>query len=137
MCFLQLLPVAWSCQKLMTVYLFSDVPTSLKSYDYIVTFLDHWSKRAHWIPCTGMTDTTEHAHYLFDAKIQLHVNPREIISDRGVHITLHIWAELSNRLPNILLLSRAFHPQTERLSVISNKQVTWYLRLFITYHQDL
>jgi hypothetical protein len=46
------------------------------------------------------------------------------------------WAEVSKRFQTKLLMSTAFHPQTDGLSEISNKQVTRYLQAFTTHHHD-
>jgi hypothetical protein len=68
--------------------------------------------------------------------MQLHHVPQEIVHDRDTHFTSDFWMEVNNRLLTKLLMSTAFHPQTDGLSEISNKQVTQYLQAFATHHQD-
>jgi hypothetical protein len=64
-----------------------DVPTSLKENNCIVTIVDHFSKRAHWMPCTQTINAAEFAlQYLKDI-IRLHGVPREIVSDRDARFT--------------------------------------------------
>jgi hypothetical protein len=39
----------------------TDVLTSFRGNDCIVIFVDHFSKRIHWMPCTKTIDPTEFA----------------------------------------------------------------------------
>jgi hypothetical protein len=87
------------------------------------------------MPCTKTIHAVEFAQLFFEAIIQLHGVPREIVSDRDAHFTSDFWAEVSKRLQTKLLMSTALHPQTDGLSEISNKQVTQYLHAFTTQHQ--
>jgi len=88
------------------------------------------------MPCTKTIDAAEFAHVFLEAIIRLHGVPREIVSDRDTRFTSDFWAEVSKRLQTKLLMSMAFHPQTDGLSEISNMQVTRYLQAFTTHHQD-
>jgi hypothetical protein len=53
----------------MGVDFITDMPTSLKGNDCIVTFVDHFSKNAHWMPCAKTIDTVEFAQLCFEAII--------------------------------------------------------------------
>jgi len=55
------LPVARGCWELVGVDFITDVPTSLRGNDCIVTFVDHFSNRAHWMHCTKTIDAAEFA----------------------------------------------------------------------------
>ena len=130
------LPVARGRWERVGVDFITDVPTSSRGNDCIVTFVDHFSKRAHWMPCAKTIDAAEFAQLYLEAIIRLHGVPREIVSDRDARFTSDFWTEVNKKLQTKLLMSTAFHPQTDGLSEISNKQVTWYLQAFATHHQD-
>jgi hypothetical protein len=130
------LPVARGCWERVGVDFITDVTTSFRGNNCIVTFVDHFSKRVPWMPCTKTIDAAEFAQLFLEAIIQLHGVPREIVSNRDMCFTSDFWAEVSKRLQTKLLMSMVFHPQTDGLSEISNKQVTRYLQAFTTHHQD-
>jgi transposase InsO family protein len=130
------LPVARGCWERVGVDFITDVTTSFRGNNCIVTFVDHFSKRVTWMPCTKTIDAAEFAQLFLEAIIQLHGVPREIVSNRDTCFTSDFWAEVSKRLQTKLLMSMVFHPQTDGLSEISNKQVTRYLQAFTTHHQD-
>jgi len=50
------LPVAQGRWERVGVDSITDVPTSLRGNDCIVTFVDHDSKQAHWMPYTKTID---------------------------------------------------------------------------------
>jgi len=58
------------------------------------------------------------------------------VSGRDMRFRSDFWAEVSKRLQTTLLMSMAFHPQTDGLADISNKLVTQYLQAITTRHQD-
>jgi hypothetical protein len=113
----------------------TDVPMSARGNNCIITFVDHFSQQAHWIPCTKTIDAAGFAQLFLEAILQIHGVPREIVSDRDACFTSDIWTEVSKRLQTKLLMSTAFHPQTDGLSEISNTQVMRYLQAFATHHQ--
>jgi len=81
------LPVAQGRWERVGVDSITDVPTSLGGNNCIVTFVDHVSKQAHWMPCTKTIDAAEFAQLFLEAIIQLHGVPREIVSDRDTRFT--------------------------------------------------
>jgi hypothetical protein len=88
------------------------------------------------MPCTTTIEATGFAQLFLEGIIQLQGVPRKIVSDRDVDFTSDFWTEVIKRLQTKLLMSTAFHPQTDGLSEISNKQVTRYLQAFATHHQE-
>lgn len=130
------LPTAWGRWEQIGVDYISDLPTSLRGNDSIVTFLDHFSKQAHWIPCTETIDSTEFAQAFLLAIIGLHGAPQEIVKECNTCFTSDCCTELSKRLQTKLLISTWFHPQTDGPSEILYKLVTHYPWAFTNYHQD-
>jgi hypothetical protein len=70
-----------------------------------------------------------------DDIVRLHGVPQEVVSDRDVRFTADYWREVARILQTKLLMSTAFHPETDGLSENSNKTVVRYLRGFATHDQ--
>jgi len=89
------LPVVQGRWKCVGAHFITDVPISLRENDRIVTFVDHFCKWAHWIPCTKTIDAVEFAQLFLEAIIWLHGVPRYIGSYRDAHSTLDFWVDVS------------------------------------------
>jgi hypothetical protein len=62
--------------------------------------------------------------------------PQTIVSDRGPQFISQFWAEFTRILGVKLLLSTAFHPQTDGQTEIMNQYIDQRLRPFVNYYQD-
>jgi transposase InsO family protein len=67
--------------------------------------------------------------------VRLHGVPKEVVSDRDVCFTADYWREVARILQTKLLMSMAFHPQTDSSSENLNKTVVRYLGGFATHDQ--
>jgi hypothetical protein len=70
-----------------------------------------------------------------DDIVRLHEVPQEVVSDHDVRFTADYWREVARILQPKLLMSTAFHPDTDGLSENSNMTVVRYLRGFATRNQ--
>jgi len=61
--------------------------------------------------------------------------PQEVVLDCDVRFTADYWREVATILQMMLLMSTAFHPETDGLSENSNKTVVCYLHGFATHDQ--
>ncbi|WVZ76339.1 hypothetical protein U9M48_024322 [Paspalum notatum var. saurae] len=68
------------------------------------------------------------ASAFFDSIVCLHGLPYSIVSDRDPVLTSNFWAELLHLSSVKLLLSSAFHPQTDGQSEVTNRTIVMYLR---------
>jgi len=68
-----------------------------------------------------------------DNLFRLHRVPQEVVSDRDVCFTAYYWRDVSRILQTKLLMSTAFHPETDGLSENSNKMGVRFLRGFATH----
>ena len=110
--------------------------TKSGKYDAILTVVDCFSKRTHFIPCNGTADATETAQLLRNHVIKLHGYPQCIISDRGSVFTSNIWRELFKSLKARQNLSSSYHPQTDGMSEKQNDIIECCIRAFTNYQQD-
>jgi hypothetical protein len=94
----------------------------------ILTVVDRFSKMAHFIPLSHSYSATSVAKAFFDGTVRLHGLPCSIVSDRDPFFTSRFWAELFQLTRVKLLLSSAFHPQTDGQSEVTNRIIALYLR---------
>ena len=93
------------------------------------------TKRAHWRACKKPLDAPAFACIFIDDIVRLHGVPEEVVLDHDVHFTADYWREVARILQTKLLMSTAFHPETDGLSENSNKTVVRYLHGFATHDQ--
>jgi len=132
---LQPLPVAEGRWERNGIDFITDLLVSGSGHDCIVTFVDHMTKRAHWRACRKTIDALAFARIFIDDIVRLHGVPQEVVSDCDVRFTADYWREVARILQTKLLMSMAFHPETDGLSENSNKTVVRYLSGFATHDQ--
>jgi hypothetical protein len=100
----------------------------------ILTVVDRFLKFAHFIPLSHPYSASSIACAFFTDIVQLHGFPTSIISDRDPVFTSTFWAELFRLAGVKLLLSSAFHLQTDGHSEVTNRTITMYLRCLAGDH---
>ena len=83
-------------------------------------FVDKLTKLAHFVPSTTSATAVDVAHQFFDNIFKLHGLPTSIISDRDTRFTSRFWQELHKLLDVKLVLSTAYHPQTDGQTEVMN-----------------
>jgi hypothetical protein len=92
--------------------------------------VDRLSKYAHFIPLSHPYTACFVDKLFFDHIFKLHGLPNSIVSDRDPMFTSHFWKELFRATGIDLLMSSAYHPQTDGQTEIMNKGLEGYLRSF-------
>lgn len=84
--------------------------------DYIWVVVDRMTSMVHLIPIRTMGTAADLALVYLREVVRLHGLPESIVSDRDSKFTSKFWKELHRLLGAKLLMSTAFHPQTDGLS---------------------
>ena len=95
-------------------YISMDFITNLleiNGYDAIITFVDLFTKQAHFIPCTMKISAEQLAKIYLKNFYRLHRLSRSIICDRDPRLTSIFWKSLFSQLQNKSNTSSAYHPQ--------------------------
>jgi transposase InsO family protein len=107
-----------------------------RGFDSILTVVDRFTKRAHFIPCNESINAEGTADLFLQHVWKLHGTPLHTVSDRGTQFNNRFLHRLYERLGISPALSSAYHPQTDGQAERANQGVEQYLRLFSGFRQD-
>ena len=82
-------------------------------YSSILVVVDKFSKYAHFVPLSHSYTAIQVALLYITQIYKLHGLPKALISDRDKIFTSQVWKELFKLLKVELLMSSAYHPQTD------------------------
>ena len=110
------------------------LPLSLE-YDYMMVVVCRLTSQCHLCP-TKTTATAARVAYMFYRDIvRLHGIPKTIVSDRDVKFIAKFWRELHRLCGTKLLMSSAYHPQTDGASENMVKNASQVLRTYVSNDQ--
>jgi hypothetical protein len=102
-----------------------------QEFDYLWVVVCRLTGMTHLIPCTTKTKASELAYMFLKDIVRLHGVPASIVSDRDSKFNSKFWRELHQLMGTKLLMSTAFHPQTDGLTERVNRSVSQILRAMI------
>jgi hypothetical protein len=104
-------------------------------YDYLLIVICHLTSLVHLIPTTTSTKATEIAWLFLKDIIQLHGLPETIVLDHDPKFVSKFWRKLHHLMGVKLLMSTAYHPQTDVMGKRAIRGVTQVLRGVVTHDQ--
>jgi hypothetical protein len=106
-------------------------------YDSIATFVDTFTKQAHFVPCSSKINAEDFSRLYFNNAFKYHGLYRCIISDRDPLFTSTFWKDLMRQLRTKLNMSSAYHPQTDGQTERTHRTIKQILRGFVhNQHND-
>ena len=84
-----------------------------QGHNFLLVVIDRFTSMVHLIP-TKTTVTAREVTWLYMKEVvRLHGLPESLVSDRDSKFTSIFWKELHRLMGTKLLMSTAFHPQTD------------------------
>jgi hypothetical protein len=117
--------------------LITQLPRSKLGNDAIVVFVDKLTKMVHYIPTTTNVTAPKLAKIVLKDVCRIHGIPESILSDRDPRFTANFWRSLWDQLGTKLVMSTAYHPQTDGQTERANRTLEEMLRSYVNInHSD-
>jgi len=100
-------------------------------FDSVYIVVCTLSKMCHIIPTTKNVTAQQVARLYYDNIYRLHGLPKAIISDRDAKFTGDFWSTMQRLFGTDLLMSTAYHPQTDGQTERTNRTVLQSLRNYV------
>ena len=115
--------------------LITQLPRTQAGNDAIVVFVDKLTKMVHYAATTTTIDAPGLATLFFQHVVRHHGLPSTIVSDRDTRFTSNFWRCLFKQMGTTLMMSTAFHPQTDGQTERANRTLEEMLRSFVAFDQ--
>jgi hypothetical protein len=102
-----------------------------EGYNYLWVVICRMSSMVHLIPVNTRTTASQLSTIYIREVIRLHGLPSSIVSDRDLKFTSKWWRELHRVMGTRLLMSTAFHPQTDGATERANRSIGQMFRALI------
>ncbi|KEP46697.1 putative Ty3/Gypsy polyprotein/retrotransposon [Rhizoctonia solani 123E] len=103
--------------------------------DYLLVVICRLTSMVHLIPTHVKVTASETAGLFLQHVVRLHGLPDTIVSDRDSKFTATLWQELHRLIGIKLLMSTAFHPQTDGATERANRTIAQILRALVESNQ--
>lgn len=124
------LPIPIGAWQTVSLDFIEGLPKSSR-FDSILVVVDKFSKYAHFVPLSHPYTAFQIALVYMTHIYKLRGLPKALISDRDKIFTSQVWKELFKLLKVDLLMSSAYHPQTDDQTERVNQCLETYLRCFV------
>jgi hypothetical protein len=102
-----------------------------EGFNYLMVVICRLTSMVHLIPTHTSVKASEVANLYYRNVWRLHGLPSSIISDRDSKFTSAFWRELNSAVGTKLLMSTAYHPQTDGATERANRTISQILRSII------
>lgn len=107
-----------------------------QGFDYLWVVMCRLTSTVHLIPTTTKVKASELAWMYVRDIVRLHGVAESIVSDRDSKFTSAFWKEVHRLLGTRLLMSTAFHPQTDGSTERANRSIIQVLRALVKPDQS-
>ena len=104
-------------------------------FDYILLVICRFTGMVHLIPTNTRISAKDVAQIYIKEVVRLHGIPESIVSDRDTKFSSQFWKELSKGIGQRLLMSTAYHPQTDGASERAIQTMSQILRAVVDDYQ--
>ena len=133
---MQPLPIPDRPWQQVSLDLITALPKSKNGNDAIVVFVDKLTKMVHYVATTTNVTAPQLATIFLHEVCRLHGVPDSILSDRDPRFTAHFWKEFWSRVGSKLIMSTAYHPQTDGQTERANRTLEEMLRAYVNWRQS-
>src|SRR5215469_11885406 len=105
------------------------------NHDYLFVVIDRLTSMVRLIPTTTKVTASQTAWLFINEVVKLHGLPESIVSDRDPRFTSKFWRKVQCVLGVKLLMSTAFHPQTDGATERANRSIGQILRTAVSNDQ--
>ena len=113
-----------------------DVPISKLGNDCVWVIIDRFGKESISVPCRRTIDAVGIAKLFVEHVWRRGHTTVSIVSDRGPQFVSSFWKEVCRILGIKVVLSTAFHKETDGQTEIMNQYLTQRLRPYVNFYQD-
>jgi hypothetical protein len=132
---MQPLPIPDHPWQQVSMDLITQLPRSRSGNDAIVVFVDKLTKMVHYVATTTNVTAPQLADLFMREVVRLHGVPESILSDRDPRFTANFWRAFWTQLGTKLVMSTAYHPQTDGQTERANRTLEEQLRSYVNVHQ--
>lgn len=104
-------------------------------FDYLWVVICRLTSMVHLVPVQTTIRASELAVLFIREVVRLHGLPDSIVSDRDAKFTSRFWRDVHRILGVRMLMSTAFHPQTDGATERANRSIGQILRAVVTPDQ--
>ena len=97
------------------------------NFDYLLVVIDQLTSQVHLVPTTTTVTTKSIVWLILKEVMRLHGIPESIVSDQDTKFTSIFWKELHRLMGSKLLMSIAFHLQTDGATERANRSIAQIL----------
>ena len=105
------------------------------NFDYLLVVIDRLTSQVHLVPTTTMITARGIVWLIIKEVVRLHGISESIVSEWDTKFTSIFWKELNRLMGSKLLMSTAFHPQTDGVTERANRSIAQILCTVVSSDQ--